>query len=520
MSLRPQDPFAKKLIGREAYVNNVLLRVVLPKRTGRKRKRGSTDPFTDDGQVVDQNERPLTGPELLERIRDNQQDYTIEPMGVMHETHRFHSLPDFQMQAGNVPIFQQIANNLLDSKIERVKKFTIDTTINPTKLPHIVAPPQFTQIVQPMSYQYDQNPAVTTVTNEKGKKTTINRQKKETRSVYALAADSATVPDGPPASLQRLEDANKYMQQAVKNLKGLLEKRPIVTRRAAYNLCDFGSESLFKDATQYACYSFRSGPWKDALIKYGLDPRKDPSYRKYQTLNFQINTKDTTSTPSTKQSKSGANWTRAERVHKDSSSDDRPPSHIFDGQHISTNGKMWQVCDLTEPCLAGLLSTSSLRETCDTFTSGWYHNGTWCTARVMMRDQIGVLLSGSQTSTDDHEVYRTLVAEMPDELGSEESFKMSYLMDVGGKRSDKIQSLSTSVRQMAKSDLSIKARSLGEVAHAAKGKNRKTDDFEEEGDGEDGDDALDDIEMLERGDIDDLEDAEGEDQASSPGETD
>ena len=144
----------------------------------------------------------------------------------------------------------------------------------------------------------------------------------------------------------------------------------------------------------------------------------------------------------------------------------------------------------------------------------------------MMRDQIGVLLSGAQVSTDDHEVYRTLVAEMPDELGSDESFKMSYLMDVGGKRSDKIQSLSTSVRQMAKSDLSIKARSLGEVSHVGKGKSKKTDDdFEEEGDDEEGDDdadgyALDDIEMLERGDIDDLEDAEGEDHASSPGEND
>ena len=523
VSLRPQDPYAKKLVAREAYVNNVLLRVVVPRRTGRKRKRGSNDPFTYEGTAVKQNERPLTGPELLQSIRNNKGDYSIEPVGVIHETHRFHSLPDFQMQSGNIPIFRQIANNLLDPRVERVKNFKVDTVINPTKRPHIVAPPQFTQIGQPISYQYEQNPAVTTITNEKGKKITINRQKKETRSIYAIASDEASVPSGPPDSLQRLEDANKYMQQAVKNLKALLEERPIVTRRAAYNLCDFGSESLFKDATQYACYSFRSGPWKDALVKYGLDPRRDPLYRKYQTLNFQINSRDATSATSTKKTRGGGAWSRTERVQKDVPSDGRPPSHVFDGEHISTNGKMWQVCDLTEPSLLDLFSTHSLRETCDTFQTGWYHNGTWCTARIIMRDQIGILLSGSKPSDDDHEAYRACATEIPDELISDESFKGTYLTDIHGSPSDKLQVLSTSIRQMAKSDLSIKAKSLEVAAQSGKDKTkgRKGDgeDADEDEDDDDADgDAMDDIEMLERGDIDDMDDAEGEaeDAASSP----
>ncbi|GAB7342835.1 hypothetical protein MBLNU457_g0962t1 [Dothideomycetes sp. NU457] len=524
VSLRPQDPFAKKLVAREAYVNNVLLRVVVPRKTGRKRKRGSNDPFTYEGTEMDRNERPLTGPELLQSIRNNKDNYSIEPVGIIHETHRFHSLPDFQMQAGNVPVFRHIANNLLDPNIEGVKNFKIDTAINPTKRPHIVAPPQFTQIGQPISYQYEQNPAVTTITNEKGKKITINRQKKVARSVYAIASDNASVPIGPPDSLQRLEDANKYMQQAVKNLKALLEERPIVTRRAAYNLCDFGSESLFKDATQYACYSFRSGPWKDALVKYGLDPRKDPIYRKYQTLNFQLNSRDGSSATSTKRTRGGGAWSRTERVQKDVPSDGRPPSHIFDGEHVSTNGKMWQVCDLTEPSLSDLLSTQSLRETCDTFQTGWYHNGTWCIARIIMRDQTRILLSGSKISDDDREAYRACTTDIPDELGSDESFKATYLTDVNGSPSDKVQALSTSIRQMAKSDLSIKAKSLEVAAQSGEDKSRKGNegaDEDEEGDDDDDDadgDAIDDIEMLERGDIDDLDDAEGEaeDSTSSP----
>jgi len=45
VSLRPNDPLAKRMPSTAVETRNVLIKVTMPKRTGRKRKRGSDDPF-------------------------------------------------------------------------------------------------------------------------------------------------------------------------------------------------------------------------------------------------------------------------------------------------------------------------------------------------------------------------------------------------------------------------------------------------------------------------------------------
>ena len=39
-------------------------------------------------------------------------------------------------------------------------------------------------------------------------------------------------------------------------------------------------------------------------------------------------------------------------------------SHLFDGVTVSTDGKIWQVCDILEPFLKSLLSTTNIRKEC------------------------------------------------------------------------------------------------------------------------------------------------------------
>lgn len=146
----------------------------------------------------------------------------------------------------------------------------------------------------------------------------------------------------------------------MKNIAALLEQRPIVTRRVAMNLIDWGSETLFKEATQYVGYSFKSGPWRDALIKWGIDPRQDSKYRIYQTLSFQLMSKDRLMAAAKKMADGRNTWIRSERYRKD-----EQPSHVFDGRGITTNGKTWQMCDIKEPLIKGLLDTDDLRSTCD-----------------------------------------------------------------------------------------------------------------------------------------------------------
>ena len=77
-----------------------MLKVTVPKRTGRKRKRGSNAPFEGELDPVPeilgglQNEvcsaAKLDDPKILRRkLRDNVGKYTAEPIGIIRNTHRY-----------------------------------------------------------------------------------------------------------------------------------------------------------------------------------------------------------------------------------------------------------------------------------------------------------------------------------------------------------------------------------------------------------------------------------------------
>lgn len=74
--------------------NNVLLKVTVPKRTGRKRKRGSDEPFTE---AIPEDESPTrqTSKDLLRSLQDNASKYRIEAVGKVERTHLFRGMDRF-----------------------------------------------------------------------------------------------------------------------------------------------------------------------------------------------------------------------------------------------------------------------------------------------------------------------------------------------------------------------------------------------------------------------------------------
>jgi general transcription factor 3C polypeptide 5 (transcription factor C subunit 1) len=116
LSLRPNDPLVKKLVSKELAVQNVCLRVTIPKRTGRKRKRASNDAFDYHASEQDSSTAPplLTANQLLRRLNDNVDTYTVQPVAPIKQTHRFRALPDFQLQAASQPVMRQIGRHLVN----------------------------------------------------------------------------------------------------------------------------------------------------------------------------------------------------------------------------------------------------------------------------------------------------------------------------------------------------------------------------------------------------------------------
>jgi general transcription factor 3C polypeptide 5 (transcription factor C subunit 1) len=99
--LRSRDPAALPLISHNAASHNVVLKVTVPKRTGRKRKRGRDTPWEDDITMADYqpygtNDATrvdgLNLPDarvLRQMMQDNADKYTVEAVGVVRHTHRY-----------------------------------------------------------------------------------------------------------------------------------------------------------------------------------------------------------------------------------------------------------------------------------------------------------------------------------------------------------------------------------------------------------------------------------------------
>lgn len=91
LKLRPEDAMARPLVSTVSQTNNILLKVTVPKRTGRKRKRGSDEPFTDVPEDALGPQRH-TSKELMRCLRANPSQYKIQPVGKVERTHVFRGM--------------------------------------------------------------------------------------------------------------------------------------------------------------------------------------------------------------------------------------------------------------------------------------------------------------------------------------------------------------------------------------------------------------------------------------------
>lgn len=118
VALRPDDPFALRIRSSTASVDSVLLKVTLPRWTGRKRKRGTSGPFTVSGKDVDSSNESVSLPppsaqQLTRMLRDNVGKYQVQPIAHIKKAIRFRDLPDFQFVASDVPLMREVASKLI-----------------------------------------------------------------------------------------------------------------------------------------------------------------------------------------------------------------------------------------------------------------------------------------------------------------------------------------------------------------------------------------------------------------------
>lgn len=91
--LRPGNRESKPIASFNSKTNSVLLRITVPKRTGRKRKRGSDEAWQYHAEVPVSSARLLSDPRDAQRLagslRDNSDRYNVESICSVRQTHRF-----------------------------------------------------------------------------------------------------------------------------------------------------------------------------------------------------------------------------------------------------------------------------------------------------------------------------------------------------------------------------------------------------------------------------------------------
>ncbi|KAG7097162.1 hypothetical protein E1B28_004539 [Marasmius oreades] len=441
LKLKPDNPFAHPVPGEVVNNNCIILKVTKKKRRIHR--------------LEEENENQSRNGELGE--------YRVEPVGVLGKTIRFRSMVDYQFQPqANDPV-TELRRAMEKVDVEGICSYRASTekedyivqgeatglpagqdfpmNVDPQLMPEeerisaahniissptlksnlrLFPPPLFSRQTIAQGYNYKANPASmvsVTLDEENGeeKKRLINRMRWKGYGPAAIAYHDRTVPDQPP---QNVVDArNQVDANIVKKIEFLFKDRPIWTRMSLFNQITPAMAREVHNSKiilPLVCYVFQDGPWRDTLVRFSYDPRRDPEARFYQRLYFR-NANHPISRPSVmtrRQERAAGNTLDL------TDSDERREvtifggfslsftlhvyrlSHMFDGQTLTKETAAFQLCDITNPMLKEMIeSTEDLRETCDE-RDGWYSTHAYERIKLVLRLKFFSLLEG-RVATDE-----------------------------------------------------------------------------------------------------------------------
>ncbi|EKV10848.1 RNA polymerase III transcription factor subunit, putative [Penicillium digitatum] len=430
--LRPEDAMARSVQSTSMQSNNVLLKVTVPKRTGRRRKRGSNEPFANVPESNTSGPPPRrTAKDLLRSLSDNPSKYQIEPVGRVERTHVFRGIPDFVYSTTASTFTNRFRDQILPFDFDKMKQFDIDMTKGASGNADLIPPPSFSHGDVPFHYIYRQNPTVKQAIGRSGKLETVNTQTANKVLTHLVPYDIPKVPSEPRPDMLPISALDAGMLRTIATLNALYEKQPAWTRRGLRNNLTTDEERLnLRHAIPYVGYIFRSGPWRDAIIKLGVDPRTSPEYRHYQTFMFRLLAREA------ELARDGGGGRRHnvprpsdQRVGEDENASGPSTGHIFTGkQPFAQDGRIWMVGEIQDAQLRAELyppeaGPGFLRSECDIVTDGWFGNGTLAKAKTVMRHKIQALMEGREPIDADY----TKILRLPAHARSEADFPLFTL---------------------------------------------------------------------------------------------
>lgn len=298
------DPFHHPLPSLLTNKEKILLKVSIPKKSLPKEYYENPNDYT-----------------VQQLIEDGVVNYKVAPVAIINKTFLFKTMNDFQISTKNNPIIQEFNKlnntknyNELQEFFTKHDKLTdlndfFDTNSTDNIDHNLPPPPIFSNIRLPFDFRYQKNRYTTVLKDEHGE-TKVVAKKKSTKLYSQIIEFSPVkdVPQGPAPELveeyesllqieldlkennnTRVLHSKEYnLLQCIGYLKKLFEVKPIWLRKHIDDLIPSEYKYSIKRALPFISYIYKSGPWRFCNILYGVDPRTDKSFWKYQCEYFRL----------------------------------------------------------------------------------------------------------------------------------------------------------------------------------------------------------------------------------------
>ncbi|KTW29797.1 hypothetical protein T552_01002 [Pneumocystis carinii B80] len=349
LRLWPKNPYEHPVQARPVKVHNLVLQL---KKKGKKE-------------------------EKEKEIEDTESFIEYRIIGIIKKTYRFRDMIDFQYNTHASNFIKMWNKSIIPLEFESLDEFSIslEEKDDPENL-DLPVPSVFSRTKIPHNYWYRQNPSLIKIQQD-SKLKLVNKSKAPRIWSISVPWETETVPAEPHVKLPNIPEQN--IQNILNLLKVLFEERPIWTRRAItykVNEKDSGMSVYLKYALAYVAYHWRSGPWRDTYVKYGVDPRTDQKYRFFQTVSF-------TYRPS--ENLDNANLSPQEKEESN--------SPIFTGQTLYQQTRIFQIIDITDCLLVQLLGKIPLRAKAN-FKNGWFKSTLFDKFKLIMKQKFKALSEG------------------------------------------------------------------------------------------------------------------------------
>ncbi|KAL7753395.1 tau 95 subunit of transcription factor TFIIIC [Sorochytrium milnesiophthora] len=353
---RPDDPSAHPMYGEVVSTCDMLVKVTRRRRR-KKRREGA-------------------GSASVEQQGDWQ--HSVEIVGLVRQTARFRAITDFQWIQPKEDPMSRLSCSLRHLDLEKLKEVRLGKGCAKLTLESLgcIAPPIFSRVEWPLSYDFERNPAVVKVRRRQPdgtyKVVLVNRLEREKAVAIFRHADSTDpIPTAPlPAAAWAPKIIRK---EEIDLMVKLFEERPMWTKVA-----------IMARLLPMHAYYMSNGPYQKVWVRFGVDPTSDRKYRMYQIIDIRDKLR------ASKIIRAGRKKVidrikRLAVVQPETNENDQRQAGVFDGQQYLGDTSLYQLIDITDPVLQDLIHTDKYVRENFHLKHGWFYSGVFVKLRARMR---------------------------------------------------------------------------------------------------------------------------------------